>query len=78
MGLRRVAGSGGVLHPSVLFVAWLEDVGREWREEWSHRDDHPFSRFSTFLGERFLTDFDLREAERRIRLPIRRFEEDGA
>ena len=47
--------------------SWAADVVHHWREEWSHRDDHPYSRLSTFLGERLLTDFDLRHVEERAR-----------
>lgn len=41
-----------------LLERWYEHVVYHWRAEWAHRDDHPYSRLATFLGERFLTDFD--------------------
>jgi hypothetical protein len=45
------------------YVAGVRDV---WEKEWRGKD-HPYSRFSTFLGERLLTDFDLRHIEPRER-----------
>ena len=58
-----------VIAPSArkTLEAWVEDVAFHWREEWAHREDHPYSRLSTFLGERFLTDFDVRDVENRVR-----------
>ena len=47
--------------------SWLNDVIGNWVIEWKHREDHPYSRLSTFLGERFMTDFDFREEEKRAR-----------
>jgi len=44
----------------MFLTAWFEHVAFYWREQWADREDHPYSRFATFLGERFLTDFDKR------------------
>lgn len=44
---------------------WLDDVILHWTDEWKDRTDgHPYTRLATFLGERFLTDFNFREVER--------------
>lgn len=46
--------------------SWASDVVGNWVVQWKDKD-HPYSRLSTFLGERFLTDFDMRHYEERAK-----------
>lgn len=47
---------------------WADDVARAWLETWKGRDDHRYGKdFAAFMGERFLTDFDMRDVEDRVR-----------
>ena len=41
---------------------WVQEVAEDWSVFWAHRSDHRYRDPEAFLGERFLTDFGLREA----------------
>lgn len=48
-----------------LLEAWVDNVVESWRDHWRGRDDHRYGvDFAAFLGERFLTDFALRDRVR--------------
>lgn len=56
---------GVVIHSAgtgALLDNWLANVVHHWREEWEGKDHRYGHDFAAFLGERFLTDFDRREA----------------
>jgi hypothetical protein len=43
---------------------WAESVRLAWLEYWAG-EDHRYGRdFAAFMGERFMTDFDVRHVER--------------
>ena len=47
-----------------VVLDWALDVRATWREHWQPRPDHRYGQdFAAFLGERLLTDCDLREVE---------------
>lgn len=48
--------------------AWTTDVVRAWQGHWRERSGHRYGKdFAAFLGERFLTDFDMRHHERKAK-----------
>jgi len=42
---------------------WMQDVVFAWRGYWKGKDHRYGHDFAAFVGERLLTDFDLREYE---------------
>lgn len=50
---------------------WLEQVAEVWLEQWKNHQAVPPHRykidFAAFVGERLLTDFELRDIERKVR-----------
>jgi hypothetical protein len=51
--------------------SWLEGVARTWAGYWKTHPEEPPHRykrdFAAFVGERLLTDFNLRDIEKRVR-----------
>lgn len=51
--------------------AWLEEIAATWAGYWKNHDMQPAHRykmdFAAFVGERFMTDFNLRDIERKYR-----------
>lgn len=45
-----------------LLKDWLSNVIVDWRTHWADRPDHRYGRdMAAFIGERLLTDFELRK-----------------
>ena len=43
---------------------WVQEVADVWQSTWKSKPNHRYGRdFAAFLGERLLTDFDLRDKE---------------
>ena len=57
---RRTAKKIDVTATAVV-TEWVQEVAKDWLVFWAHRSDHRYRDPEAFLGERFLTDFGLRE-----------------
>jgi hypothetical protein len=44
---------------------WMQGVIKAWQEHWEGRDHRYGQDFAAFVGERLMTDFELRDLERR-------------
>lgn len=46
---------------------WMDDVAYHWESQWKGTDHRYGQSFAAFVGERFLTDFGMRDIEQRVR-----------